>query len=56
MPQMLMITQNYIHLYFRASFSGLFCRKIKYFKKIENWFITFSINWFILHNEKQTDL
>ena len=45
MPQMLMITQKYIRLYFFASFIGiLFLIKLKYFKKIENWFIAFSIN------------
>ena len=41
---MLLITQKYIRLYFLASFNGIFCSKMKYFKKIENCFITFSIN------------
>ena len=34
---MLLITQKYIRLYFLASFNGIFCLKIKYFKKIEYW-------------------
>ena len=33
MLQMLMITQKYIHLYFLSSLNGIFCKKIKYFKK-----------------------
>ena len=44
MQQMLMITHKYTRLYFLASFNYIFCLRIKYFKKIENWFITFSIN------------
>ena len=33
MPQMLMITQKYIRLYFLARFNGIFGSKINYFKK-----------------------
>ena len=44
MPQMLMITQNNIRLYFLASFNRIFSKKIKYFKKIENLFIAFNVN------------
>ena len=30
---MLMMTQNNMRLYFLASFKGIFCLKMKYFKK-----------------------
>ena len=34
MSQMLMITQKYLRLDFPASFNGIFCLKMKYFKKM----------------------
>ena len=39
MPQIIIITQNYIRLFFLAGLNGIFCIKIKSFKKIENWLL-----------------
>ena len=54
---MLMITEKYIRLYFLASLNGLYCKKMKYFKKLKIGLLHLpSTNLFSLSQNKKKNL